>query len=141
MTRGPKPKENAVRRNVHEHATELANEAQAGREMPRGLGITTAGAKRFWRTWSTAPQTQGWAETDWTELEITTKLVDDFYRGELKHASEIRMRVAKWGATVEDRSRLRMKIEDESEETPEKAGPDLSVSDMDEELFKLLNDA
>jgi hypothetical protein len=51
------------------------------------------------------------------------------------------MRVAKWGATVEDRSRLRMKIDDESEETPDKADSALSVSDMDEELFKLLNDA
>ncbi|MFM9464129.1 hypothetical protein ACKI1K_14930 [Streptomyces scabiei] len=141
MTRGPKPKPNAVRRNKHEHAQELEATVQPGREMPRGLGITTAGGKRFWRTWSTSPQTQGWTETDWTELEITTKLVDEFYRGELKLASEIRMRVAKWGATVEDRSRLRMKIDDESEETPEQADPDLSVSDMDEELFKLLNDA
>ncbi|MFE9455972.1 hypothetical protein [Streptomyces californicus] len=141
MTRGPKPKDNAVRRNKHEHATELENAAQAGREMPRGLGIATAGAKRFWRTWSTAPQTQTWAETDWAELEITTKLVDLFYQGDTKHASEIRMRVAKWGATVEDRARLRMKIEDESEETPVKADSDLSESNLDEELFKLLNDA
>ncbi|MFD8088961.1 hypothetical protein ACFWB7_02155 [Streptomyces solisilvae] len=130
-----------MRRNKHEHATELDNAAQAGREMPRGLGISTAGAKRFWRTWSTAPQTQTWAETDWTELEITTKLVDELYRGELKHASEIRMRVAKWGATVEDRSRLRMKLEDDPEEKPEEAAPDLPNSDLDEELFKLLNDA
>ncbi|MEU3825218.1 hypothetical protein AB0F36_07820 [Streptomyces sp. NPDC029080] len=139
MTRGPKPKPNAVRRNVHEHATELEAATQPGREMPRGLGVTTAGAKRFWRTWSTAPQTQSWTETDWAELEITVRLVDEFFKGDLKLASEIRMRTAKWGGTVEDRARLRMKIEDESEETPEKAASDVSVSDMDEELFKLLN--
>ncbi|MFC9231346.1 hypothetical protein ACFTZI_20690 [Streptomyces decoyicus] len=139
MTRGPKPKPNAVRRNKHEHAQELEAVAQPGREMPRGLGITTAGGKRFWLTWSRAPQTQSWSETDWTELEITTRLVDEFYRGELKFASEIRMRVAKWGATTEDRARLRMKLDVESEETPEQVDPDLSVSDIDEELFKLLN--
>ncbi|QUI30674.1 hypothetical protein H9W91_07235 [Streptomyces alfalfae] len=140
MTRGPKPKPNAVRRNKHEHAQALKDEAQEGRELPRALGIQTSGAKRFWRTWATAPQTATWAETDWAELEITTKLVDAFYQGDTKHASEIRMRTAKWGGTVEDRARLRMSIESEDEEAEE--GPDIPSDDqMDEELFKLLNNS
>jgi hypothetical protein len=109
-SRGPTPKENPMRRNKHEYATEITDEPQPGRELPRSLGVTTAGAKRFWKTWSRAPQTATWTETDWAELEITTVLVDRFYQGDSKLAGEIRQRVAKYGATPEDRARLRMKI-------------------------------
>ncbi|MCX5201496.1 hypothetical protein OG897_08525 [Streptomyces sp. NBC_00237] len=138
MTRGPRPKENAVRRNAHPFAQALPDAAQEGRELPKALGIKTGGARRFWKTWSTAPQTQGWAETDWAELELTTKLVDALYQGELKLAGEIRQRVAKWGATVEDRARLRMTLES-PEEDPQEAQEVPQAVDMDEELYKLLN--
>ncbi|WP_456302761.1 phage terminase small subunit [Streptomyces mirabilis] len=139
MTRGPAPKDNAQRRNVHQHAQSLPAEAQPGRELPRGLGITTPGAKRFWRTWSTAPQTAAWTETDWAELELTAKLVDGLFKGDLKLAGEIRQRVAKWGATVEDRARLRMTFEkpDENESVVPSEAP--REVDMDEELYNLLN--
>lgn len=141
MTRGPAPKENAQRRNVHPGAQTLPAEAQKGRELPRGLGITTPGAKRFWRTWSQAPQTAAWTETDWAELELTAKLVDGLFQGDLKLAGEIRQRVAKWGATVEDRARLRMTFEKTDENEPAapcEAPPEV---DMDEELYKLLNNS
>ncbi|MFB8199402.1 phage terminase small subunit [Kitasatospora purpeofusca] len=141
MTRGPRPKENAVRRNVHSHAQELTPDAQPGRELPRGLGITTSGAKRFWKTWATSPQSARWAETDWAELEITTRLVDALYQGDLRHAGEVRQRTAKWGATVEDRARLRMSIKDEHQDQAEDAdqAPAETTTDLDEELFRLLN--
>ncbi|MEV6419050.1 hypothetical protein [Streptomyces sp. NPDC051662] len=114
-------------------------EAQKGRELPKGLGITTSGAKRFWKTWSTAPQTAAWAETDWAELELTTKLVDGLFKGDLKLAGEIRQRVAKWGATVEDRSRLRMTFQKPGEEETAAPSPARVEMDIDEELYKLLN--
>ncbi|MFD7605162.1 hypothetical protein ACFWAN_32565 [Streptomyces mirabilis] len=124
---------------MHQHAQSLPAEAQPGRELPRGLGITTPGAKRFWRTWSTAPQTAAWTETDWAELELTAKLVDGLFKGDLKLAGEIRQRVAKWGATVEDRARLRMTFEkpDENESVVPSEAP--REVDMDEELYNLLN--
>lgn len=138
MTRGPVPKPTSVRRNKHKHAQQLGAEPRPGRELPRGLGVTTAGARRFWRTWSQAPQTASWVETDWAELEITARLVDEFFKGDLKVASEIRMRTAKWGATVEDRSRLRMSLKDR-DEAAETTGPEPTPADMDEELYRLLN--
>lgn len=141
MTRGPAPKPNAVRRNVHEYAQGLSVEPQPGRELPKALGIKSAGAKRFWRTWSMAPQTVHWIETDWAELELTCKLVDGLYLGDLKLAGEIRQRVAKWGATVEDRNRLRMTIESENPEEAEKPSKGPTAVDMDQELYKLLNGA
>ncbi|MGW4446458.1 phage terminase small subunit [Streptomyces sp. NPDC004682] len=141
MTRGPSPKPNAARRNVHEHAQELARDVQPGRELPRVLNVSTGGAKRFWKTWSQSPQTANWVETDWAELEITTKLVDEFFKGDTKLAGEIRQRVAKWGATVEDRNRLRMKLEDPESDadnpTPTDGPPEEQVTD--EELFKFLS--
>lgn len=142
MTRGPKPKENAVRRNKHPHAQTLSSGSQEGRALPPGLGVRTAGAKRFWKTWATSPQAGKWAETDWAELEITTKLVDEFYAGDTKLAGEIRQRVAKWGATVEDRARLRMSIEDEQGQEPdaETAAPAPATPDLDEELYRLLSE-
>jgi hypothetical protein len=139
MTRGPAPKENAQRRNIHPNAQTLPAEPQPGRELPKGLGITTPGAKRFWKTWSQAPQTARWAETDWAELELTTKLVDGLFQGDLKLAGEIRQRVAKWGATVEDRARLRMTIEQAKEGQPESPSEEPSIVDMDQELYDLLN--
>ncbi|MCX4554127.1 hypothetical protein [Streptomyces sp. NBC_01500] len=108
--------------------------------MAKGLGVTTPGAKRFWKTWSESPQSADWLETDWAELEITTLLVDQLYKGDYKLAGEIRQRVAKWGATNEDRARLRMSFKKDSEEGsdgPTETPPEV---DMDEELYKLLND-
>ncbi|MFD5689621.1 phage terminase small subunit [Streptomyces rubiginosohelvolus] len=141
MTRGPKPKENAIRRNKHEYAQTLSSSTTEGRALPPGLGIKTAGARRFWRTWATSPQASNWAETDWAELEITVKLVDAFYGGDVKLAGEIRQRVAKWGATTEDRSRLRISLEETGQDQgDEPDSPDPATSDLDEELFRLLSD-
>lgn len=140
MTRGPKPKENAQRRNKHEHAQTLSSSTTEGRALPPGLGIKSAGARRFWRTWATSPQAGAWAETDWAELEITVKLVDAFYQGDVKLAGEIRQRVAKWGATTEDRARLRMSLEDSEDQADEPASAEPTTTDLDEELFRLLSD-
>ncbi|WP_435270918.1 hypothetical protein [Streptomyces sp. 1222.5] len=142
MTRGPKPKENAQRRNKHEHAQTLSGAATEGRALPPGLGIKSAGAKRFWKTWATSPQATQWAETDWAELEITTRLVDGFYQGDMKLASEIRQRVAKWGATTEDRARLRMSIEDDAQDQDQAAEAATAdpTTDLDEELYRLLSE-
>lgn len=112
-SRGPAPSENARRRNKHESATEISKESRPGRPLPKYLPISSAAAKHFWKVWSESPQSATWIETDWLELEATTKLVDEFYQGDSKLAGEIRQRVARWGATNADRARLRMKVEEE----------------------------
>ncbi|MFE5542784.1 hypothetical protein ACFQ71_03080 [Streptomyces sp. NPDC056534] len=141
MTRGPQPKENAVRRNKHGHSQTLSASTTEGRALPPGLGVKTAGARRFWKTWATSPQSSTWAETDWAELEITVKLVDAFYAGDTKLAGEIRQRTAKWGGTVEDRNRLRMSIENEHQDEGQGVSAESSpTTDLDEELYRLLSD-
>ncbi|MFJ7205625.1 hypothetical protein ACIQWR_19070 [Streptomyces sp. NPDC098789] len=140
--RGPAPNPSSARRNT-DHALgerKLSGQTGTGRELPKALGITTSGAKRFWKTWASAPQTEDWMDTDWAELEIVTKIVDAFYLGDMKLAGEIRQRVGKWGATTEDRARLRMSFD--KQDQAEAAGPSETDShaDMDAELFKLLSE-
>jgi len=115
-SRGPAPKENARRRNKHEYETELSKESRPPRPLPRTLPVSTSMAKEFWKTWAAAPQSATFLETDWFELEMVTILVDDFVKGDRKLAGEIRQRVAKFGATNEDRARLRMKFEEKKDE-------------------------
>lgn len=136
-SRGPAPKENAIRKNKHEAAVEISTETQPGRPLPRTLPVSTKTAQRFWKTWSESPQSATWIETDWFELEITTLLVDQLVQGDYKLAGEIRQRVAKWGATNEDRARLRMKLE-KPEEAPEPSEKELTSFDMDQELYNKL---
>ncbi|MER7986993.1 hypothetical protein ABTY53_15570 [Streptomyces noursei] len=119
---------------------ELAPAVGEGRALPKALGITTSGAKRFWKTWSQAPQTQHWLETDWVELELTTKLVDAFYEGNARLAGEIRQRVGRWGATTEDRARLRMDVSQQAKHEATSASQD-TTTDLDEELFKMLSES
>ncbi|WP_232543919.1 hypothetical protein [Streptomyces buecherae] len=102
--------------------------------------MTTGGAKRFWRTWAAAPQTRHWLETDWAELELTTRIVDAFYQGDVRLAGEIRQRVGRWGATTEDRARLRMNFDKQADEEATKAAQEASNSSVDEELFRMLTE-
>ncbi|MGC9439266.1 hypothetical protein ACP4IX_15305 [Streptomyces sp. WG5] len=64
--------------------------------------------------------------------------MDEFYLGDSKLAGEIRQRVAKWGATNEDRARLRMKFEKDPEEGSEGPSKGLEAPDMDDDLYKRL---
>jgi len=137
-SRGPTPKDNAVRNNKHDYAVELSPEAQPGRPLPKTLPVSSAGAKRFWKTWSESPQSATWMETDWAELEITTLLVDQLYLGDTKLAGEIRQRVAKWGATNEDRARLRMSFEKKPEGPSQPSEEELTTFDMDQEIYNQL---
>ncbi|MEU5166803.1 hypothetical protein [Streptomyces mutomycini] len=106
-----------MRRNKHESATEISKESQPGRPLPRTLPVSTAKAKEFWKVWASSPQSATFLETDWFELEMVTLLVDQLVQGDYKLAGEIRQRVAKFGATNEDRARLRMKFEEKEQGT------------------------
>ncbi|MFD7336656.1 hypothetical protein ACFV98_11715 [Streptomyces violascens] len=139
--RGPAPNPNARRRNTDhalgEHGLSLSS--GEGRALPKSLGVETGGAKRFWKTWASAPQTEHWLETDWAELELTTRLVDAFYQGNVRLAGEIRQRVGRWGATTEDRARLRMNFDQQAEQEAAQAAQE-ATTDLDDELFKMLSE-
>lgn len=68
----------------------------------------------WWRTWRESAQAQTFTETDWSFLVDTAVLHAAFWGGDRSAAAELRLRVAKFGATPEDRARLRMEVIPES---------------------------
>lgn len=64
----------------------------------------------WWRMWRESPLTDDYTQTDWDFLLDTAFLHAQFWQGDTKLASELRLRVAKFGATPEDRARLRIQF-------------------------------
>jgi hypothetical protein len=64
----------------------------------------------WWETWKASPQAEHFSSTDWQFLLDTALIHARFWMGDLSAAGELRLRVAKHGATMEDRARLRMQF-------------------------------
>jgi hypothetical protein len=68
--------------------------------------------RQWWETWRRSAQAQVFIETDWDFLLDTALLHHVMWtKGRWEFASEVRLRAAKYGATPEDRMRLKLKIE------------------------------
>jgi hypothetical protein len=77
--------------------------------------------KQWWKTWCESPQASLFTSTDWQELLTTAIIANRFYRGDMTVAGELRLRVAKFGATPEDRARLRIVFADADEKEAKRA--------------------
>ena len=66
--------------------------------------------KRWWKMWGESPLSAEYTETDWAFLMDTAYLHALYWKGDFKVAAELRLRVAKFGATPEDRARLRIQF-------------------------------
>jgi len=77
----------------------------------------------WWRMWGESPISADFTDTDWSFLLDTAILHARYWRGDSSIASELRLRMAKYGATPEDRSRLRIIATAEPEPEPEPAEP------------------
>lgn len=64
--------------------------------------------RRWWSTWACHPLAHEFTALDWSFLLDTARIHAAFVAGELKLAAELRLRVAKYGTTPEDRARLRI---------------------------------
>lgn len=89
-----------------------------GPELPGGYDWPSP-TRVWWETWRSSPQATTFTDTDWGFLLDTALLHAELWAGNAAAASELRLRVAKFGATPEDRARLRMQIE-VPESTPSK---------------------
>lgn len=77
---------------------------------------------RWWNTWAASELMEDLPETDWMELEATARIHHEFMTsGKFTLAGELRARMAKFGATPEDRMKLRISIVS-AEEAERKAG-------------------
>jgi len=80
-----------------------------------------ARTRDWWHMWGESPLAAEFTATDWSELMDTALLHAQLWKGNLKVAAELRLRVAKFGATPEDRARLRITFA-QADEADEKRG-------------------
>lgn len=79
-----------------------------------------APTRSWWENWRRSAQAQRMTDTDWDFMLDTAMLHAELWSGNGAVAPELRLRVAKFGATLEDRARLKMAIVD-PEVKPKKA--------------------
>lgn len=113
--RGPAPKDPAKRRRRNADpvpTTVVADDGSVhGPELPAGAEWPTQ-TRAWWETWRSSPQAQTFTDTDWSFLLDTALLHAELWSGNGAVAAELRLRVAKFGATPEDRARLRIQVGD-----------------------------
>lgn len=63
---------------------------------------------QFWGVWGQSPLTDEFTAADWDYMIDTAFVHARFWNGDIKAAAELRLRLAKVGATAEDRARLRI---------------------------------
>lgn len=87
----------------------------------------------WWRMLDLHPLKGEFTELDWSYLLDTARIHAAFWNGDLKVASELRLREAKYGFTPEDRARLRIQFAQATEAEYDTARKvDLSLSRFDE---------
>ena len=77
----------------------------------------------WWKMWGDSPLADDFTSTDWSELLDTAFIHAQFWSGDMKVAGELRLRVAKFGATPEDRARLRIQFAAADEADGKRAKP------------------
>lgn len=110
--RGFPPKDAAQRRRRNKTdpvAVVTADGGVYGPDLPDSHDWPEATLK-WWQTWRTSPQAQKFTDTDWSFLIDTAVLHAEFWLGNRSVAGELRLRAAKFGATPEDRARLRLQV-------------------------------
>lgn len=111
---GPPPKDPGKRHRRNADPTPETKVVRTGKVEPPVLPVELAAhpeVSQWWQTWADSPQAETFTATDWQFLYDTAFIAHAFYQGDLKQAPEFRLRVAKFGATPEDRLRLRLSIE------------------------------
>lgn len=117
---GAKPDDERRRRNAPEKLTVVtADGKQHGDELPDTFDWPPA-TLAWWETWRKSAQASKFTDTDWSFLLDTAVLHAEFWLGNRSLAAELRLRAAKFGATPEDRARLKIEIGDP--DTPPKPG-------------------
>ena len=135
---GPPPKTEATRRRRNpspEVRSVAADGRRRGPALPKAWDIFEYGEEwhpqtvKWWDTWRKSAQAQEFTDTDWDFLLDTALMHHTMWsKGRWEFASELRLRVAKYGATPEDRLRLRLEVAPKGSK-PESAKTVSSVPD------------
>jgi hypothetical protein len=110
--RGPAPKDPTERRRRNaapELAVVVPDDQVRGPELPAGYEWPDE-TLAWWQHWRESPQAQTFIATDWSFLLDTALIHAEFWLGDRSRGAELRLRVAKFGATGEDRRRLKLAV-------------------------------
>ncbi|MGW1553654.1 phage terminase small subunit [Streptomyces sp. NPDC002346] len=149
--RGPAPKDPSKRRrrNAADPETVIVPDDELrGPELPEGvLGVNTKTGELtewhpmtllWWNEWRTSPQAQTFTGTDWSFLVDTALMHHAMWeKGQWTLAAEVRLRAAKFGATPEDRARLKLKVDDPTARPQTAVQRPGNVSDLDSRRNRL----
>lgn len=115
---GPAPKDprRRARTNADRVPTTTIEFVHADQpELPDGINWHPR-TVQWWAMWRDSPQAEHFMATDWDFLLDTALMHNAMWsKGSWTLAAEVRLRVAKFGATPEDRARLRMQFADADE--------------------------
>jgi hypothetical protein len=83
----------------------------------------------WWDTWRRSAQAQEFTDTDWDFLLDTALMHHTMWaKARWEFAAELRLRAAKFGATPEDRMRLRLTVQTPGEQPKEQSGSPAEVT-------------
>ena len=129
----PKPASRRARANKDPVALRVVESAPVSQPplpelMPNG-DPWPARTVEWWEMWGVDPLADDFRPTDWSELMDCAVIHGAYWSGELKLAGELRLRTAKFGATQEDRARLRIQYAaaDEADEKRRHSKPGADV--------------
>ena len=126
---GPPPKapNKRARRNKDVLPLRVVHAEPSGQpELPEPPeGEWPAPTRRWWQMWAESPLAKDFTANDWSELMDTALLHAAYWSGELRFGSELRQRVANFGATPADRAKLRITFA-AADEAEEKRGKPVS---------------
>jgi hypothetical protein len=113
--RGPVQKPTSTRpddfaRKTAGTVTIAADDIAQAPDLPEGA-YWHPQTREWWAIWQRSPLSKSWLETDWAFLLDTALMHSTMWaKGNWTMAAEVRLRVAKLGATVEDRMRLKISV-------------------------------
>jgi hypothetical protein len=110
----PKPADQRRRQNKDPHPTTsvAADGVQRGPDLPDDREWPER-TRAWWETWRSSAQSQTFTPTDWDFLLDTAVFHAAVWEGTLTAGPELRLRMSKFGATQEDRMRLRLQVDQE----------------------------
>ncbi|GLY51308.1 hypothetical protein [Lentzea sp. NBRC 102530] len=138
---GRPPSENPRNRNAKAYDwTTVENTPFTGRspDLPsRGRQRWHVETRAWWDAVRRMPHCRLWTETDWRFAVETARLVEEFWRGELNRAAELRLRSAKLGLTHEDRLKLRIRYVEPQDDSATSAADPAGVARLDDRRKRL----
>lgn len=108
--RVPKPRDQRARVNKDPiPLTTVFVEPTSQPELPNTIKWHEQ-TQHWWHVWRDSPLSAHFTDVEWNYLLETAFLQNRFWEGNVAVAGELRLRAAKFGATPEDRARLRIQV-------------------------------